>query len=78
MLALLPLPVGGLMSDRPWPEVAAQLGQVIAAARSLGCPLHEPFQALAFLPLPVIPHLRLTDRGVFDVDRMEFLTEGSK
>lgn len=78
VLALLPLPVGGLMSDRPWPEVAAQLGQVIAAARSLGCPLHEPFQALAFLPLPVIPHLRLTDRGVFDVDRMEFLTEGSK
>ena len=51
---------------------------MIAAARSLGCPLHEPFQALAFLPLPVIPHLRLTDRGVFDVDRMEFLTEGSK
>ena len=78
VLALLPLPVGGLMSDRPWPEVAAQLGQVIAAAHSLGCPLHEPFQALAFLPLPVIPHLRLTDRGVFDVDRMEFLTEGSK
>jgi adenine deaminase len=41
--------------------------------RALGCPLPEPFLQLAFLPLPVIPHLKITDRGLVDVDRFCFL-----
>ena len=44
-----------------------------AAARSLGTTLEEPFLQLAFLALPVIPHLKLTDRGLVDVDRFELL-----
>ncbi|MGH6905769.1 MAG: adenine deaminase C-terminal domain-containing protein, partial [Geminicoccaceae bacterium] len=42
-------------------------------ARDQGCALTEPFLQLAFLPLPVIPHLKLTDRGLVDVDRFELI-----
>lgn len=65
----LPLPLAGLLSDRPFPEVAARLRRLRDAVRALGCPLAEPFLQLAFLPLPVIPHLKITDLGVVDVDR---------
>ena len=44
-----------------------------AAAKALGCVLPEPFLQVAFLPLPVIPHLKITDRGLFDVDRFALL-----
>ncbi len=65
----LPLPVGGLMSDRPVEEVRATLDCLRTAARELGSPLHDPFMALSFLGLEVIPSLKLTDRGLVDVDR---------
>jgi adenine deaminase len=39
----------------------------------MGCALTEPFLQLAFLPLPVIPHLKLTDRGLVDVDRFRLI-----
>ena len=42
-------------------------------SRDMGCALAEPFLQLAFLPLPVIPHLKLTDRGLVDVDRFELI-----
>ena len=69
----LPLPIAGLMSDRPFEEVEAGLRALRACARELGCALPEPFLQLAFLPLPVIPHLKLTDKGLVDVDRFELI-----
>jgi adenine deaminase len=64
ILAELPLPIAGLMTDRPCREVAATLGDLRQAARSIGCCLEEPILQLAFLPLAVIPHLKLTDHGL--------------
>ena len=72
VLAELPLPVAGLMSDLPVGEVAKRSQALQAAAAALGCRLSRPFMALSFLALPVIPHLKLTDRGLFDVDRFAF------
>jgi len=71
--AELALPIAGLMSDRPFEAVAAELHHLRDAARALGCELPEPFLQVAFLALPVIPHLKLTDRGLFDVDKFEFV-----
>ena len=68
VLAELPLPLAGLMSLEPFEVVRAGLLPLRAAARDLGCRLEEPFLQVAFLPLPVIPHLKITDRGLFDVD----------
>jgi adenine deaminase len=73
VLAELPLPVAGLLSDAPLDEVVAASRAVIAAARSLGCRLDSPFQHLAFLALSVIPSLKITDRGLVDVDRFELV-----
>ncbi len=73
VLADLPLPVAGLMSDRPYEEVGAALLPLRAAARALGVTLPEPFLQVAFLPLPVIPHLKITDHGMVDVDRMALI-----
>ena len=63
VLADLPLPVAGLMSDRDLGFVEARLRSLRAAAAGCGCTMSEPILQLAFLPLPVIPHLKLTDRG---------------
>jgi adenine deaminase len=73
VVADLPLPLAGLLSDRPFPEVRDRLRALRAAVRAMGCPLAEPFLQLAFLPLPVIPHLKITDRGLVDVDRFALL-----
>ncbi|HSH68665.1 MAG TPA: adenine deaminase [Deferrisomatales bacterium] len=67
LLALLPLPLAGLMSDRPIEEVQDGLASLLAAARALGSPLPDPFMALSFLALEVIPGLKLTDLGLVDV-----------
>jgi adenine deaminase len=69
----LPLPAAGLMSDRPAAEVAAQLGDLRGVARSLGVKVRTPFMALSFLGLSVIPSLKITDRGLIDVDRFELV-----
>ena len=68
VLARLALPVAGLMSDAPIEEVRRGLDAVVAAARSLGSTLHDPFMALSFLGLEVIPRLKITDRGLVDVE----------
>jgi adenine deaminase len=73
VLAELPLPVAGLMSLRSFEEVREELVKLRAAARSLGVVLEEPFLQLAFLALPVIPHLKITDFGMVDVDRFEVI-----
>lgn len=67
--AELPLPIAGLMSDEPAEVVVEGLDRVHAAAAELGVTLEAPFMALSFLGLSVIPHLKLTDRGLVDVDR---------
>ncbi len=71
--ARLPLPIGGLMSDRPGPEVRDGYEAVTRAARDLGCPLDDPFMALSFLALEVIPELKLTDQGLVDVTRFQIV-----
>jgi adenine deaminase len=73
VLAELPLPVAGLISDRPLEEVIAASRSCHDAAHALGCPLDSPFQTMAFLALSVIPHLKLTDRGLVDVDAFELV-----
>jgi len=71
LLAGLPLPVAGLMSEGTLGEVVAGLEKVRRAARRLGSPLRDPFMAMSFLALPVIPALKLTDKGLVDVDAFE-------
>ena len=73
VLAELALPVAGLMSLLRFEEVQAKLVALRTAARSLGVVLEEPFLQLAFLALPVIPHLKITDHGMVDVDRFEVM-----
>jgi adenine deaminase len=71
--AELALPVAGLLSDAPIQEVVEGSRACVAAARELGCELPSPFQTLAFLALSVIPKLKITDRGLVDVDRFELV-----
>ncbi len=73
VLARLALPLGGLMSIEDAPEIARALEALRAASRSIGCVLPEPFLQLAFLSLPVIPSLKLTDRGLMDVDAFKLI-----
>ncbi|MEZ2219927.1 adenine deaminase [Rhizobium sp. RCC_161_2] len=63
------LPVAGLMSLEPYESVRDTLHHLRQAAYALGATLEEPFLQLAFLPLPVIPHLKISDRGLVDVDK---------
>ncbi len=63
----LSLPLGGLMTDAPPTEVAETLAYLKSLTRKMGCPLAEPFLTLSFLALPVIPQLKITDRGLVDV-----------
>ena len=69
LLAELPLPVAGILSDAPLATVVAASEALVAAARGLGCEIEAPFQLLAFLALSVIPALKITDRGLVDVER---------
>ncbi len=74
VLAELPLPIGGLMSDRPIGEVRRAFDELLAACCELGSPLHDAFMAMSFMALEVIPSLKLTDRGLVDVDRFEIVS----
>ncbi len=71
--AELALPVAGLMSDQPFETVRHGLEDLRAAAKALGVVLAEPFLQVAFLTLPVIPHLKITDKGLVDVDAFDFV-----
>lgn len=71
--AELPLPVAGLMSLAPFETVHAQLTELRGAAKALGVTLEEPFLQLAFIALPVIPHLKITDQGMVDVDQFKLI-----
>jgi adenine deaminase len=71
--AELKLPIAGLLSDASLDEVIEASRACVAAARALGCELPSPFQTMAFLALSVIPQLKITDRGLVDVDRFELV-----
>lgn len=73
VLAEVALPIGGLMSTEPIEEVRRQLDAALAAVARLGSTLHDPFMALSFLALEVIPTLKLTDQGLVDVDRFDLV-----
>lgn len=71
--AHLPLPHGGLMSDASPESLRGSLAELREASGALGCELADPFLQLAFLSLPVIPTLKLTDHGLVDVERLEVI-----
>jgi adenine deaminase len=73
VLGEMAFPVAGLISLKTFPEVRAELIGLRQAVHTMGCRLAEPFLQLAFLPLPVIPHLKITDFGMVDVDRFELI-----
>jgi adenine deaminase len=73
VLALLPLPLAGLMSDAEPDCVIAQQRDMLTAISNLGCMLDDPFMPLSFLPLSVIPKLKLTDLGLVDVDQFKIV-----
>lgn len=73
ILAQVPLPIAGLMSNEPIEQVKEQMDDLLKAARQLGSALHDPFMAMSFLALPVIPSLKLTDRGLVDVDQFKLV-----
>jgi adenine deaminase len=73
VLAALPLPIAGLMSDRPLEEVRDQVDALNEAAGSLGCALDSPLMTMAFMALVVIPELKLSDRGLVDVGKFDFV-----
>ena len=71
--AELPLPIAGLLAECTAAEAVELTRQCLDAARALGCTLNSPFQSLSFLALSVIPALKITDRGLVDVDRFELV-----
>ena len=73
VLESLSLPIAGLMSDRPLPEVADGIRKLLMSAKELGCRMSNPFMALSFLALPVIPELRITDKGLVDVNEFRIV-----
>jgi adenine deaminase len=71
-VSVLPLPIAGLMSNLDGYEVAARYGELDKAAKALGSKLDAPFMTLSFMALLVIPHLKLSDKGLFDGDSFSF------
>jgi adenine deaminase len=71
VLAQVPLPIAGLMSDQSIETVRTQMDEVLNAAHNLGATLHDPFMAMSFLALAVIPELKITDQGLVDVTRFQ-------
>ncbi|MDE2647313.1 MAG: adenine deaminase [Paracoccaceae bacterium] len=73
ILAELALPIAGLMSLQPFELVQSQLSKLRRIAKNLGVTLEEPFLQLAFLALPVIPNLKITDKGLVDVNKFKLI-----
>jgi len=73
VLARLPLPIAGLMSDQPIETVRDQMEELLSATRRLGSGLHDPFMMMSFLALPVIPALKITDKGLVDVHKFQIV-----
>ena len=73
ILAHLKLPIAGLISDEGFDTVVAKSMELNSAAKSIGCDIDDPFMAMSFLGLPVIPELKITDQGLFDSTKFEFV-----
>ncbi|MCD4740466.1 adenine deaminase [archaeon] len=73
VLALLDLPIAGIMSDKTTEQVAKELPKLNKAAKQIGCRLNNPFMTLSFLALPVIPEIKLTDKGLVDVKKFKII-----
>ena len=73
VLSKLPLPIAGLMSDNGFNFVLDKCAELNKAAHSIGCTLEDPFMTMAFMSLPVIPELKITDKGVFDTNKFDFV-----
>ena len=73
IISELPLPIAGLMSDRDFDFVVQKCNELNKAAHSIGCTLEDPFMTMGFLSLPVIPELKVTDKGVFDTNKLDFV-----
>jgi len=72
VLALVPLPIAGLMSDLPVEEVAALIEKLDAAWKEMGCVINSPYMTMALIPLACLPELRLTNRGMVDCRTFSF------
>jgi adenine deaminase len=72
----LPLPVAGLMSDQPLADVYERLRSMERRLKQMGVTMESPFMTLSFLALSVIPELKITDRGLVDVNRFELVPLG--
>ena len=73
IISQLPLPIAGLMSDKEFDFVVEKCDELNKAAYSIGCKLEDPFMTMGFLSLPVIPELKITDKGVFDTNKFDFV-----
>ena len=71
VLARLPLPIAGLMSDQPMQQVRSDLDTLVINSVALGTDLRDPFMVLGFMALEVIPTLKLTDQGLVDVEQFK-------
>jgi len=71
--AVLPLPIAGIMSNEDYKTVAEKYTKIDRIARKLGSTLHAPFMTLSFMALLVIPRLKLSDQGLFNVEKFEFI-----
>ena len=80
IISQLPLPIAGLMSDKEFDFVVEKCDELNKDAHSIGCKLEDPFMTMGFLSLPVIPELKITDKGVFDTNKFDFVDifEGEK
>lgn len=72
VVSKLPLPIAGLMSDKEFGFVLEKCAELDNAAHSIGCTLDDPFMTMAFMSLPVIPELKVTDKGLFDTNKFDF------
>ena len=73
IVAELQIPILGMMSEKPLSEVAPELERVYNEARNLGCKLKSPFLTLMFMGYPLIPTLKITEKGLVDVDKMSYV-----
>ena len=72
IISELSLPIAGLISDKDFDYVVGKCEELNKAAHSIGCKLEDPFMTMGFLSLPVIPELKITDKGVFDTNTFDF------
>ena len=73
VISKLPLPIAGLMSDKEFNYVLEKCAELNESAHSIGCELEDPFMTMAFMSLPVIPELKVTDKGLFDTNKFNFV-----